>query len=40
MPTIQYVVEEAVRSGITDILMVIGKGKRAIEEHASRRSPL
>lgn len=36
MPTIQYVVEEAVSSGITDILMVIGKGKRAIEEHFDR----
>jgi UTP--glucose-1-phosphate uridylyltransferase len=35
-PTIQYVVEEAVRSGITDILMIIGKGKRAIEEHFDR----
>jgi UTP--glucose-1-phosphate uridylyltransferase len=32
-PTIQYVVEEAVQSGITDILMVIGRSKRAIEEH-------
>lgn len=32
-PTIQYVVEEAVDSGITDILMIIGKGKRAIEEY-------
>lgn len=38
-PVIQYVVEEAVASGITDILMVIGKGKRAIEEHFDR-SPL
>ena len=35
-PTIQYVVEEAVASGIEDILMVIGKGKRAIEEHRVR----
>jgi len=35
-PTIQYVVEEAVNSGITDILMIIGKGKRAIEEHFDR----
>ncbi len=35
-PTIQYVVEEAVKSGITDILMIIGKGKRAIEEHFDR----
>ncbi|MEM6802015.1 MAG: UTP--glucose-1-phosphate uridylyltransferase GalU [Bacteroidota bacterium] len=33
IPTIQYVVEEAIASGITDILMVIGKGKRNIEEH-------
>ena len=32
-PTIQYVVEECVESGITDILMVIGRGKRALEEH-------
>ena len=31
-PVIQYVVEEAVASGITDILMIIGKGQRAIEE--------
>jgi UTP--glucose-1-phosphate uridylyltransferase len=35
-PVIQYVVEEAVKSGITDILMIIGKGKRAIEEHFDR----
>ncbi|MFV1994344.1 MAG: UTP--glucose-1-phosphate uridylyltransferase GalU [Verrucomicrobiales bacterium] len=39
-PTIQYVVEEAVESGITDILMVIGKGKRAIEEHFYRNFEL
>lgn len=32
-PVIQYVVEEAVASGITDILIVISRGKRAIEEH-------
>ncbi len=38
-PVIQYVVEEAVNSGITDILMIIGKGKRAIEEHFDR-SPI
>lgn len=38
-PVIQYVVEEAVASGITDILMIIGKGKRAIEEHFDR-SPI
>lgn len=35
-PVIQYVVEEAVAAGITDILMIIGKGKRAIEEHFDR----
>lgn len=39
-PTIQYVVEEAVASGITDILMIIGKGKRAIEEHFDRNIEL
>ena len=32
-PVIQYVVEEAVASGITDILLVISRSKRAIEEH-------
>lgn len=39
-PTIQLVVEEAVESGITDILMVIGKSKRAIEEHFDRNLEL
>ncbi|MFC1652139.1 UTP--glucose-1-phosphate uridylyltransferase GalU [Planctomycetota bacterium] len=39
-PVIQYVVEEAVAAGITDILMVIGKGKRAIEEHFDRNFQL
>ena len=34
-PVIQYVIEEAVASGITDILLVISRGKRAIEEHLS-----
>lgn len=33
MPTIQYIVEEAIESGITDIIIVTGKGKRAIEDH-------
>ncbi len=32
-PVIQYVVEEAVASGIEDILIITGKGKRAIEDH-------
>jgi UTP--glucose-1-phosphate uridylyltransferase len=32
-PTIQYIVEEAVEAGIEDIIIVTGKGKRAIEDH-------
>lgn len=32
-PTIQYIVEEAVASGIEDILIVTGRNKRAIEDH-------
>jgi UTP--glucose-1-phosphate uridylyltransferase len=32
-PTIQYVVEEAVASGISQIIIVTGRGKRAIEDH-------
>ena len=32
-PTLQYVVEEAAASGITDILMVVSTGKNAIQEH-------
>ena len=32
-PTIQYIVEEAVASGIEDIIIVTGKTKRAIEDH-------
>lgn len=32
-PTIQYIVEEAVASGIEDIIIVSGRGKRAIEDH-------
>jgi len=39
-PTIQYVVEEAAAAGITDILMIIGKGKRSIEEHFDRNFDL
>jgi UTP--glucose-1-phosphate uridylyltransferase len=35
-PTIQYVVEEAVASGIQDIIMVTGRGKNAIEDHFDR----
>ncbi len=32
-PAIQYVVEEAVRAGLDDILLVTGRGKRALEDH-------
>jgi UTP--glucose-1-phosphate uridylyltransferase len=32
-PTIQYIVEEALASGIEDIIIVSGRGKRAIEDH-------
>lgn len=32
-PTIQYIIEEAVASGIEDIIIVSGRGKRAIEDH-------
>jgi UTP--glucose-1-phosphate uridylyltransferase len=39
-PTIQYVVEEVEKAGISDILMVIGKAKRAIEEHFDRNFEL
>lgn len=35
-PTIQYVIEEVVASGITDILIITGKGKRSIEDHFDR----
>lgn len=35
-PTIQYVVEEAVSVGITDILIITGRGKRDIEDHFDR----
>lgn len=32
-PTIQYIIEEAIESGIEDIIIVNGRGKRAIEDH-------
>jgi UTP--glucose-1-phosphate uridylyltransferase len=35
-PTIQYVVEEAVNSGIRDILIITGRGKQSIENHFDR----
>ncbi|MEE9152028.1 MAG: UTP--glucose-1-phosphate uridylyltransferase GalU [Thermoplasmata archaeon] len=39
-PAIQYVVEEAVVSGIRDILIITGRGKRAIEDHFDRSMEL
>ena len=35
-PTIQYIVEEALASGIEDILIITGRNKRAIEDHFDR----
>ena len=35
-PTIEYIIEEAVEAGIEDIIIVTGKGKRAIEDHFDR----
>ncbi len=32
-PTIQYIVEEAARAGIEDIIIVTGRHKHAIEDH-------
>mgnify|MGYP001585048082 CR=1 FL=1 len=32
-PTIQYIIEEAVQSGIEEILIITGRNKRAIEDH-------
>ncbi|MBO8129078.1 MAG: UTP--glucose-1-phosphate uridylyltransferase GalU [Peptococcaceae bacterium] len=39
-PTIQYIIEEIVDSGITDILIITGRGKRAIEDHFDRAMEL
>lgn len=39
-PTIQYVVQEAIDAGIEDILIISGKGKRAIEDHFDRSPEL
>lgn len=35
-PTIQYILEEAVQSGIEDVIIVTGRNKRAIEDHFDR----
>lgn len=39
-PTLQYVIEEAAASGITDILMIISSGKEAIKDHFSPHNEL
>jgi UTP--glucose-1-phosphate uridylyltransferase len=39
-PAIQYVIEEAVRAGLDDILIVTGRGKQAIEDHFDRSAEL
>lgn len=39
-PTIQYIVEEAVKSGIEQIIIVSGRNKRAIEDHFDRAPEL
>jgi len=35
-PTIQYIIEEAIASGIEEILIITGRNKRAIEDHFDR----
>ncbi len=39
-PAIQYIVEEAVASGVTDILIIISRGKTAVEDHFDRSPEL
>jgi len=39
-PTIQYIIEEAVQSGIEDIIIVTGRSKRAIEDHFDKNYEL
>jgi UTP--glucose-1-phosphate uridylyltransferase len=39
-PAIQYVVEEAVQAGLTDVLIITGRGKRAVEDHFDRNFEL
>lgn len=39
-PTIQYIIEEAVNSGIEDIIIVTGRSKRAIEDHFDKNYEL
>lgn len=39
-PAIQYIVEEAVKSGVEDILIILSKGKTSIEDHFDRSPEL
>src|SRR6202161_3675184 len=39
-PAIQYVVEEAVRAGLDDVLLITGRSKRSIEDHFDRNYEL
>ncbi|WP_449240394.1 UTP--glucose-1-phosphate uridylyltransferase GalU [Desulfoscipio gibsoniae] len=39
-PTIQYIIEEAVKSGIEDILIITGRDKKAIEDHFDKSTGL
>ena len=39
-PAIQYIVEEAVNSGITDILIITNRGKGVMEDHFDRSPEL
>lgn len=39
-PTIQYIIEEALNSGIEDVLIITGRSKRAIEDHFDRNVEL
>jgi len=39
-PVIQYVIEEAYRSGITDILIITGKGKRSLEDYFDKNNQI
>ena len=39
-PALQYIVEEAVRAGLTEVLMVTGRNKSAIEDHFDRMPEL
>src|SRR5918994_2791016 len=39
-PAIQYVVEEAVAAGLTDVLMITGRNKRSLEDHFDRAPAL